>query len=1028
MASNISYNSYYGYYSLTSWRNASTNNNIIYSGKSSDGNTYRSRIVLNTSNMVISSSSKLVVKITVAQQDSQYYGNTVARLSTYNLTKPGEYFKDDGYTPIDDITNNTISSSNFYTDSNGSTLATSYQSEGNILYLIFDTKNKIYTNQTYYIYIGREGTSSSRFNAFKASEIQLTYIGYTSCVAPSTITASGIITPNGSFTVSWSGASPGNGQTISGYDIYYIISNTKDTVPSTTSFTGTTSISSSSNSGSTTFTINAEERQRGYWIKCGVVTKGSAGPQYYSSIGTEGSNNLITINELPSPPSSITISRDIVPSTGGTVTFTPKYISSEEGQTNSIWYSSSSTGTKTKMTGDSISLNINNNMKTYYFWTYDGLEYSSSNLSQTISINTKPTCSITLSGNPVASNWTDTNSNSNTPYIITPTLTINNGNDGQNNNKYNLWIQYSDSEDFSSYTEKLIKSNYTSTEYAIVNIRKELSNKKPPYYYRTAVIRNDGLEDSDKVFSSQIYYVNSVPKITSIFNNENYQNIEGLEDIFDKVLGFYFEYDSSYFSFTLDSGKRITLSSDNTNKLTYGQIDDAGYSNSGYTTISGNYDDNSNFTYIHKDSEGNDYKIYKVEKFNINNLNIDIFIPWTLTEGRFSIQNIFGEWAVSEDTLKNFGITSVDECFKYALESQNNINISPNFLSNEATLYFTPIWDMSGLDSDTDYIKTVTFQFINKFGTISEGSSTLYIKYKVVPTITEFSCNQLSTAQLKEGNVLSFNLKATNCYNSSQKAEIYTIINGAERSLSVWALSSPEGKVNQTLTYNLEEIKNEEKITAFKVKITNNAGTTAEQILTGQFIILLKHTTPNVSLIRTDYQTEGTYGKVTIYFNPNNWGLESLFNTDNNTINLTLYKINGEELATTINSEIPVDKNTSYYTFTLTNALGEEGWETANVYLKVSVTNNTNSIETTYTQTATNSVIVYNLTPTIAYRKNYLGINTKNPDLDASAIMIIGNASGRDKIIYTTADNTHPVCVLVNFKIDCGSWDENLTS
>jgi hypothetical protein len=64
MASNISYNSYWGFYG-SNWSNASGNNNIIYSGAVGD-TLYRSRIVLDTSNMTISSSTKLVVKITVA--------------------------------------------------------------------------------------------------------------------------------------------------------------------------------------------------------------------------------------------------------------------------------------------------------------------------------------------------------------------------------------------------------------------------------------------------------------------------------------------------------------------------------------------------------------------------------------------------------------------------------------------------------------------------------------------------------------------------------------------------------------------------------------------------------------------------------------------------------------------------------------------------------------------------------------------------------------------------------------------------
>lgn len=1016
MASNINYSSYYGYYGVN-WVDSSGNSNIIYSGKASDGKTYRSRIILDTTGMTISSSSRLIVKITVAYQDSQLYDKTVARLSTHDVTNPEDYFKADGYTPIDAVIEKQLSSSNFYTDSNGSTLASGYQAQNNTLYLIFNT-NKIEAGKIYYIYIGREASSSSRFNAFKVSEVNLDFISYTQCGAPTVVNASGIIKPTDSFTVSWSGASSGQGQTISGYEIYYKISS-DGSKPTIKDYTGMTSISSSnSSSGSATITIKGATRRDK--IVCGVVTKGSAGPAYDSPINTGGE---VTINSLPAAPSSIKVSQGIVPSTGGVVTFTPEYDDdSEKGQINSVYYSFTPTGTKTLMSANSIRLNINHNTDTYYFWTYDGLEFSNSYTSKTIQINTKPTCSIVLSGNSVASEWTNKNSTSSTPYIITPTLTIENGNNGQSSNKYNLWIQYSDFNSFSNYKDKQIKSNYTSTTYTIADIRKELSNKKPPYYYRAAVVRNDGIEDSDTKYSN-IYYVNSVPEITQIFNKKDYSNVDGLSKYFDKALSFHFQYDESYSSFTLNN-KEIKLSHDATEKTTYGQIENAGFTKSGDTAISGYYDNNKDFTYTHKDSSGNDYYIYKVKEFNINNLKIVKVNPWPLPSerlipGRFSIQNMFGVWDVNDDTLNEFGVTSIDECFKYSLEGQDSVNIRPDSDSTYETLNFSPTWNTQGDNTDKNQSKKVTVQFINKFGSGFASIKDLEIIYEVTPQISGFSCYQATDAKLKQGQNLEFELSVSNCYNSGQQANIYITTNGIERLLKSYALAPSDGQVYETLAYTLDEIKNEEEITAFKVKITNNANTSCEEVLPNQTIKFLKHTTPDVSLIRTDYQNEGDFGWVTVYFNSNNWGLsETLLSSKENNINLTLCK-NGDAISDTVS----VEEEDSSKTFILIKSLGEGNWETADVYLKAEVTNNTNSVSTTYTQTATNSVIVYNLTPTIAYRKNYLGINTKTPELYEGAIMVIGNASGRDKIVYKSSDSTHPVCILVNFKIDGGTWD-----
>ena len=47
-----------------------------------------------------------------------------------------------------------------------------------------------------------------------------TNIPYTACGAPTSVNASGIITPSGTFTVSWSGAVAGHANAINGYRVY----------------------------------------------------------------------------------------------------------------------------------------------------------------------------------------------------------------------------------------------------------------------------------------------------------------------------------------------------------------------------------------------------------------------------------------------------------------------------------------------------------------------------------------------------------------------------------------------------------------------------------------------------------------------------------------------------------------------------------------------------------------------------------------------------------------------------------------
>ena len=87
------------------------------------------------------------------------------------------------------------------------------------------------------------------------------------------------------------------------------------------------------------------------------------------------------------------------------------------------------------------------------------------------------------------------------------------------------------------------------------------------------------------------------------------------------------------------------------------------------------------------------------------------------------------------------------------------------------------------------------------------------------------------------------------------------------------------------------------------------------------------------------------------------------------------------------------------------------GWETKTISVKtVSV------VTGLYTNTKTyysNSIIVYQISPTVAYRKNQLGINTDEPE--SGAILDIHQSTGRNTILIQGLDaNSVPT----KFEID----------
>ena len=204
------------------------------------------------------------------------------------------------------------------------------------------------------------------------------------CTAPTTITlainsggSSSIIKPNGSIKISWSGAAAGVNNPITGYGVYYRIGANPTTASGGS--TGSTSVSTTATSGTATFNLSLSDSDRGKVIYVGIVTR-CANSTYYSALKTGGGN--ITVNQLPNAPSIATtgiasfsgtsktqyivrtLDKTKVNATAGSDNYSAATPIVKYATTNSTSSSSNYTS------GSTLSLG------TYYFWTYDGLEYS----------------------------------------------------------------------------------------------------------------------------------------------------------------------------------------------------------------------------------------------------------------------------------------------------------------------------------------------------------------------------------------------------------------------------------------------------------------------------------------------------------------------------------------------------------------------------------------------------------------------------------------------------------------------------
>lgn len=75
-----------------------------------------------------------------------------------------------------------------------------------------------------------------------------------------------------------------------------------------------------------------------------------------------------------------------------------------------------------------------------------------------------------------------------------------------------------------------------------------------------------------------------------------------------------------------------------------------------------------------------------------------------------------------------------------------------------------------------------------------------------------------------------------------------------------------------------------------------------------------------------------------------------------------------------------------------------------------------------------NTVVIYNILPTISYRKNHIGINTLSPSAQTDSIIYMGVYGNRDKIYFVNSNSDKRILDvetggLSGFIFDCGSWD-----
>lgn len=912
------------------------------------------------------------------------------------------------------------------------------------------------------------GTSAG-VGSFNSGQITLDPI-ITACTAPTSITASGIIIPNGSFTVSWSGAAGGTNNSISGYDIYYKISS-NGTAPSTSDYSGTTSITSTSTSGSQTFSVSSATR--GYKIVCGIVVKGGAGPSFYSPIATGG---LVTINSLPSAP-TVVASETTIPSTGGNVVFTLS-ATDIDGQTLSYVYTGPEVSSKTAITsGQSISVTGG----TYYFWSRDSLnEESITSTSIVITKNTEPAISASIF-RPDYYLAQDTSKEYASAISVSVTA---------NKTKAYVRLLYGLSED--GLTNILPLSNVTlrydrSTYLGNYNINKLLKdyyaeNRCVRVYFRLQVCPFDNYEDGTwgaTYSQSGVYSIAAAPTMTTTWDSF-YDGREPAHQIvsgycWNKICIKYLE-DASMTSRTISakagnttidvikdpdnpepiSGNyrylniilpsdltestvitvTVTLSDGNITKTftasrTELPVPSLGSLGMDPSTIN-IYTNTSNIELTcvapcavssNKIVDSGTYKITKCEVFVAN------------SNGTNATNYIVGTGTSSTNSGLSLTNTSEENTFTISMSGTPGIGSRSGTLNNDF-LKFGDFGKTTYNGTSIGYTKIV---FTNKYGrTFTSGYKAYTLNYNTDPEFRgehpvtmQFGSGTSTLLKVQEG----LSVKAYITYKASSNSVLTFKLYYQIGNNGTWTLASTTAKAignqtattNDTITTNSFTIPEITSTTAWnwKVILTNNITSTIidSSNIESVSINAVQHIAPVLNLIKiTPIETPNHESRtgITLEVESNDLdvteNISGLSGQDLKTIKYYLVNGSNNDIVPTspeYYSTIPFK-----YVYDPNNTLGDKATWTQKTFRIECVTTVTIDDQTTTTKTGySNQFTVYLDSPTIAYRKNRLGINTSTPD--RTAVLDIYTQSGINFINLHDGSNGGMIQLnLLNHTID----------
>lgn len=896
----------------------------------------------------------------------------------------------------------------------------------------------------------------SGYNSFSTyTDFSTPALLWTNCTAPSRVssTSSSIIAP-GTLSVNWTEGTSGVDNAIKNYTVYWLVSSTSGQLPTTSWYSGKEVISGLS------YSIPILEDYRGKYISVKVQSNAT----YNSPI----SNDYISrsVNSLPNRP-SVSFTSKTIPSTQASVTITnisPGNLNFGS-KSGSVYWARTSDGNREVVSGKEITDNTLGDLKQgsskyYYFWTYDGLEYSSSPTIVTITKNIKPTITVDITSSKNSIVKVENSEISNVLETIKFNVTA------QNKACYYTLkiLRGVGADEKTLYTLKLDSylSSSGNSDTPSFNIR-SLGLSEGDFYFHFAC--NDSIESGDSIIKDNngVYYYS--PSLPTFSNNTTYNQFSESKvpgtnstDFYQKLRFISSHYDSYLYDngiFRLDTSSNETISytvskstsSENppkkifydvtiTSDLVSGQTYDffptlqlAGLTSSALisrrrTPALDPTPSSGSILYIKPFTDGwnkaEDKPATSSKKISISKGS---FVGGTLDDSFYNYYNIDknSKWWKSEILISDNQKIDISTLPKK--DSISGDYYERNFSITGST-FFNKI--PSGVSKTGVLTCALKNTITNRFGqTISKQSSIVTLDFNENPEIINISKTANNTDYLYEDGTLQLEYKYRT-YSKNKISYSYLI----NRNDGNGVVTYGDIGTNEDLTPPvfgtgrlLSEIVNIKigEITSsgpciFNIRFYDGNSTSYDT----KFDIScerIRFVNPTISFEKATYNKEGTnsYSVNCQYF-------ISDYGYDLEQLNNKIFSIDKEILTLNLSTE-SMTPSTGDAVFHLDNEIVD--FEIGRLTLTTTIIYNGQSITKISTS---NDIIIYGITPTVAYRQNHLGINTST--LQDDSILTIAPTSGRKIIYLQKYGSTDTLKInlatgalegfIFNFNIDCG--------